>query len=108
MGLSGLANLVLILLCAFTVYRYVIYPVLLSPLCRIPLAHPTACLAPLWILWIRYVGRENVTVHAAHIRLGPLVRLGPSEISVNCVDGGIRTVSVELLLPFVHKLACRC
>ncbi|KAH0075623.1 cytochrome P450, partial [Aureobasidium melanogenum] len=35
---------------------------------------------------------ENATVLAAHERLGPLVRLGPNEISVNCVNGGIRTV----------------
>ncbi|KLJ13509.1 unspecific monooxygenase [Blastomyces silverae] len=36
--------------------------------------------------------RGNRTIHKAHQKYGPIVRLGPSEISVNCVDGGIRTV----------------
>ena len=75
------------------VYRYVILPVFVSPLSKIPAAHPTSSLSPSWILWTRWRGRENSTVLAAHERLGPLVRLGPNEISVNCVNGGIRTVS---------------
>ncbi|CAD0088604.1 unnamed protein product [Aureobasidium vineae] len=73
-------------------YRFVIAPVFVSPLSKIPAAHPTSSLSPAWILWTRWRGRENATVLAAHERLGPLVRLGPSEISVNCVNGGIRTV----------------
>ncbi|KAL8687113.1 MAG: hypothetical protein Q9218_006625 [Villophora microphyllina] len=28
----------------------------------------------------------------AHLRYGPIVRLGPKEVSINCVDGGLRTV----------------
>lgn len=74
-------------------YRFLVYPVFISPLSRIPPAHPTARISPAWILWTRYVGRENVTVYEAHKRLGPLLRLGPNEISVNCVEGGIKTVS---------------
>ena len=31
-------------------------------------------------------------MHAAHQKHGPIIRLGPNEISVNQVDGGIRTV----------------
>ncbi|EEH05962.1 conserved hypothetical protein [Histoplasma capsulatum G186AR] len=34
----------------------------------------------------------NRTIYKAHQKYGPIVRLEPSEISVNCVDGGIRTV----------------
>ncbi|THX71840.1 cytochrome P450 [Aureobasidium pullulans] len=74
------------------VYRYFILPAFVSPLSKIPAAHPTSSLSPAWILWTRWRGRENATVLAAHERLGPLVRLGPNEISVNCVNGGIRTV----------------
>ncbi|KAH0364489.1 cytochrome P450, partial [Aureobasidium melanogenum] len=73
-------------------YRFIIAPVFISPLSKIPAAHPTSSLSPAWILWTRWRGRENATVLAAHERLGPLVRLGPNEISVNCVNGGIRTV----------------
>lgn len=36
--------------------------------------------------------QNNRTVQAAHEQYGPIVRLGPSEISVNCVDGGIKSV----------------
>ncbi|GFG24483.1 hypothetical protein IFM61606_04394 [Aspergillus udagawae] len=36
--------------------------------------------------------QNNRTIQAAHERLGPIVRLGPSEISINCVEGGIKTV----------------
>lgn len=36
--------------------------------------------------------QNNRTVHAAHQKHGPIVRLGPNELSVNCVDGGIRTI----------------
>lgn len=77
------------------IYRYIVYPLVGSPLSSIPSAHFTAPLSSFWILWIRYIGKENVTVYDAHMRLGPLVRLGPNEISVNCVDGGIRTVSTS-------------
>lgn len=36
--------------------------------------------------------KGNKTIHDAHQRCGPIVRLGPGEVSINCVDGGIRTV----------------
>ncbi|KAH0287189.1 putative cytochrome P450 monooxygenase [Aureobasidium namibiae CBS 147.97] len=76
----------------YALYRFVIAPVFFSPLSKIPAAHPTASFTPAWILWTRWCSRENTTVLAAHERLGPLIRLGPNEISVNCVNGGIRTV----------------
>jgi hypothetical protein len=76
----------------YLVFRYVLYPVFASPLRRIPNAHVTSPLSPIWILWIRATRRENRTIHAAHQRLGPIVRLGPSEISVACVDQGIRSI----------------
>lgn len=78
----------------YVVYRYIVHPLVVSPLSRVPNAHPTAPFSSAWILWTRYVGKENVTVYNAHKRLGPMIRLGPNEISVNCVDGGIRTVSL--------------
>jgi hypothetical protein len=79
-------------ICSF-LYRYIVFPALISPLSKIPAAHPTSPLSPAWILWKRWSGKENATVLAAHERFGPVIRLGPKEISVNCVDGGIRTVS---------------
>lgn len=73
-------------------YRFLIYPLLISPLSRIPSAHPFAGITPLWMLWIRYTGHELRTIHSAHQRLGPIIKLGPNEISVNCIKGGIQTV----------------
>lgn len=31
-------------------------------------------------------------LRGAHARLGPVVCLGPREVSVNCVEGGVRVV----------------
>lgn len=73
-------------------YQYIIYPAFLSPLAKIPNAHFTAPISPAWIIWKRYREQNNRTIHAAHTKLGPIVRLGPSEISINCVEGGIKTV----------------
>ena len=71
---------------------YVIYAIFYSPLSSVPAAHFWASVTPIWILWIRFTRQINKTVHAAHVAHGPVVRLSPSEISVNLVDGGIRTI----------------
>ncbi|KAL8825593.1 MAG: hypothetical protein Q9170_007737 [Blastenia crenularia] len=76
----------------YGIYKYIIYPAFYSPLAAIPAAHFTASWSPLWILWVRYSSIEVQTIHKAHVKHGPIVRLGPNEISVNCVDGGIRTI----------------
>lgn len=82
----------LILLTILATYRYLVHPVLISPLRKIPPAHWSSPISPLWILYTRRRRNENATILALHQALGPLVRLGPSEVSVNCVDGGIRTI----------------
>ena len=73
-------------------YKYLLFPTLLSPLAKIPNAHFTSCISPAWIYWKRYKGLETRTIHAAHQRLGSIVKLAPNELSVDCVDGGIRTI----------------
>jgi len=73
-------------------YKYLLYPVFLSPLSKIPSAHITSSFSPLWILHKRRIGAENRAIHAAHQQYGPIVKLAPDQISVNCVDGGIKTV----------------
>ena len=88
-GVSG--STLAVLLCIF-VYKFLVYPAFLSPLSRIPHAHPLARFTPAWILYIRYTSRELATIHAAHRRLGPVIRLSPNELSVNCVKGGIQAV----------------
>ncbi|KAK4249572.1 cytochrome P450 [Corynascus novoguineensis] len=76
---------------AVLAYRYVICPAVLSPLSRIPNAHWSAPFSRLWILWIRRAHRENRTLHSAHRRLGPVIRVGPNELSINDFDC-VRTV----------------
>ncbi|PYH93902.1 cytochrome P450 [Aspergillus ellipticus CBS 707.79] len=73
-------------------YKTIIYPVFLSPLSKIPNAHWSAPISPAWIIWRRYRAQNNRTIQAAHENLGPIVRLSPSEISVNCVDKGIKSI----------------
>ncbi|KAL9593128.1 MAG: hypothetical protein Q9179_006080 [Wetmoreana sp. 5 TL-2023] len=77
---------------ALIIYRYVLYPSFVSPLSKIPAAHFTASWSPLWILWVRYTDVEVQTIHKAHVKHGPIVRLGPNEVSINCVDDGLRKV----------------
>lgn len=88
----NIVNISLAIAFASIVYRYLIYPSFLSPLSKIPSAHFTASWSSLWILWIRYTDKEVRTIHKAHLKHGPIVRLGPKEVSINCVDGGLRTV----------------
>lgn len=76
----------------FVAYQYIIFPIFVSPLSNIPAAHFTSSFSPGWMLWQRKSHRENRAILAAHQRCGPVVRLGPNEISINCVEGGIRTV----------------
>lgn len=65
---------------------------LLSPLSQIPNAHPLAPWTEAWMLWLRYTENVNKTVYAAHAKLGPIVRLGPNELSINCIDDGVKTI----------------
>lgn len=71
---------------------YLLVSYLNDPLRRIPAAHPLAPFTPLWIAYARLRSVENATIKSAHDLLGPVVRLGPKEISVNSVKGGIREI----------------
>jgi hypothetical protein len=63
----------------------------LAPLNAIPNAHPVAPFSSLWMLSIRYRKRVNRTVWASHKRLGPVIRLAPTEVSV-CTLEDIKTI----------------
>ena len=81
-----------VLLLGLALYKYVIYPTFLSPLAKVPNAHWSAPFSRAWILFHRSQNKETLIVHAAHVKLGPIIRLAPNELSVNSVDGGIRTI----------------
>lgn len=89
MTILGVCFLLLLLL-----YRYIIYPTFLSPLSKIPNAHFTAPILPLWIWFTQRRNRTGVrTLRALHEKHGPVVRLAPDEISVNSPNA-LRTVYV--------------
>lgn len=88
-GTIPLALTAAVLLCF---YEFILQPAYFSLLSRIPNAHWSAPFSSFWIRYIQFSSRENHTILAAHKLHGPIVRLGPAEISVNSVDGGVRTV----------------
>lgn len=63
-----------------------------SPLACVPNAHPLAPFSKLWLLWLRYSGQEHHTRYLLHTRLGPVIRLAPQELGVNCIDDGVWTI----------------
>jgi hypothetical protein len=64
----------------------------LSPLNKTPNAHPSVPFIAFWMFWNRLQDRETRTVAEEFRKKGPIVRLGPNEIAVNVMDGGIKTV----------------
>lgn len=81
--LEALATLTFLLV----THRYIIHPLFLSPLSKIPNAHFTAPLLP-WISFLRRGGRTGMSkVREAHQKHGPIVRLSPDELSVLSLDG---------------------
>jgi len=88
----SLTSLVALAIAAIVIYKTIVYPSFISPLAKIPHAHWSVSISPFWMLWKRFRMQNNRTIQAAHERLGPIVRLGPSEISINCVEGGIKSV----------------
>ncbi|KAI0120452.1 cytochrome P450 [Hypoxylon sp. NC0597] len=78
-------------LIALLIYKHVLYPAIFSPLSKIPKAHWSCSISPAWILWARFQSRENRTLHAAHQQHGPIVRVGPNELSINSIEG-VKTI----------------
>jgi hypothetical protein len=91
-AIASIPALILWLLHIVAIYLLLIYPTFISLLSKIPNAHWSSPFSSAWILWVRFNNHENREVHTAHLEHGPIVRLGPNEISINCVDGGLRTV----------------
>lgn len=72
----------------YYIYIAVLHPLFVSSLARIPLAHPLA-ITPWWIKYYRRDGNQALRViRAAHKRHGPIVRLAPTEVSINSYEAG--------------------
>jgi hypothetical protein len=76
----------------FITYKLLIEPLLVSPLSKIPSAHPSAHISPFWIYYVRYTNTENRTLYELHRTKGPILRLAPNELSINCYEQGLKTV----------------
>ncbi|KAF2119133.1 putative cytochrome P450 monooxygenase [Lophiotrema nucula] len=84
---------ILVFVCVLLfLYQIIIYPTFLSPLSKIPNAHPTSSISSLWILFKRYHHQGTEALHEAHQTKGPILRVAPNEISVNVVKGGLQTI----------------
>lgn len=89
--LSLLSTVAVIVLVIGLIYQYFVFPYFFSPLSKIPNAHFTSPITSLWILHKRKTGNEIKTIYSLHQQYGPVVRLGPDELSVNSIDG-LRTI----------------
>ena len=85
-------GIILIGLVFLAVYKYILHPLFLSALADIPSAHPLSSVTSLWIQWMRFSGQEVLAVNDAFLRKGAVVKLGPSDIAVNTIEGGVKTV----------------
>lgn len=88
------------------IYTYILYPIYFSPLACIPNAHPLAPLTSLWILWIRYNGKECSTINQAFKINGSVVRVGPAELSINRVDQGVKQIYGGVGFPKSEYYSC--
>lgn len=69
-------------------YTYIVEPLFLSPLRQIPTAHFTSPFTSAWISYYRRGGSQALpAITVAHARKGPIIRLGPNEISVADFEG---------------------
>ncbi|CAI6097276.1 unnamed protein product [Clonostachys chloroleuca] len=92
MSQLSISSIAAIAAVVFLVYRFIISPLFLSPLSKIPSAHFTSHLCPLWIYWIRDRNIENRTMYDLHKLKGAILRTAPSQLSVNCYEGGLKTI----------------
>jgi len=69
-----------------TVWRYIVYPLFLSPLASVPAASPIARFSTLWIEWQRLNGNDFQSISAAFATKGPYVLISPRELALNDID----------------------
>lgn len=90
-SISDVYYAVIPILILWSLYHYVLYPAIFSPLAKVPTPHWTCSLSDGWILCARFSSRENRTLHAAHEKYGPIIRVGPRELSVNTMEA-VKTI----------------
>jgi cytochrome P450 len=72
----------------YILYRYIIFPLFVSPLAQIPAAHWSVPFSAKWFNNHCVDGKTGISaILAAHKNLGPIVRLSPTQVSVASLDG---------------------
>jgi hypothetical protein len=74
------------------IYRFFIYSIFFCPMAKIPTLSFTSRFSSLALLWLQYSGQENKTIYELHKRKGPILRLAPNVLSLNCYDGGLKQI----------------
>jgi hypothetical protein len=74
------------------VFNYLVFPLWISTLSKVPAAHPLCHVTDAWILWKRWIADENEPILEAHRKKGRLIRLSPTEVSINQIEGGVKIV----------------
>ncbi|KAJ5951947.1 cytochrome P450 [Penicillium vulpinum] len=74
------------------IFKFLLYPAFFSPLAKIPNAHWSCSFSPFWIFWMKWTKQENRQIYNLHMEKGPAVRLGPSLVSVNCYEDGLKRI----------------
>jgi cytochrome P450 len=78
---------VIVVLALLLIGRHTIYPALISPLAQVRSAHPLCALTQQWLDHQMKAHRPWSAIREAHSKLGPLVRIGPREVSVASIEG---------------------
>lgn len=75
------------------VYKFILHPAFISPLSKVPSAHWSSSISPLWVLYHRLLQQDTPVLACLHKKFNaPILRIAPNELSVNCVSGGLRTI----------------
>jgi hypothetical protein len=74
------------------VIYHLVRQIFFSPLSKVPASHWSARFSPLWSLWTRYTGTELDQLVKAHAKHGPIVQIGPKDLSISSYQDGIRKV----------------
>jgi hypothetical protein len=85
-----MALLVLVLFALVLFISYSIHTA--SSLRKVPAAHWSCRFSSARILWARWTGTELKFLLDTHRRLGPIVLVGPKDLSVSSYQDGIRKV----------------
>lgn len=70
------------ILAGIAIYNYIVLPTFRSPPSKIPNAHPLCSVTFWWFSRQRTKKRELRTLYHAHQKHGPIVRLGPNEVTI--------------------------